>query len=105
MEVMFPRPSRTKKQMMLMMTPELLFQWSLIVSCEFAYKIDQAAGVQADGEAQLSVGDAEEDIWAYNPQGELWTKGGVPADESESEGEKEGSGNDYEGGADNSGDE
>ncbi|KAJ7843752.1 hypothetical protein B0H14DRAFT_2585529 [Mycena olivaceomarginata] len=62
-------------------------------------------GVQADGEARLSAGDAEEDIWAYNPQGELWTKGGVPADESESEGEKEGSGDDYEGGGDYSGDE
>jgi hypothetical protein len=62
-------------------------------------------GVQADGEARLSAGDAEEDIWAYNPRGELWAKGGVPADESESEGEEEGSGNDYEGGEDDSGDE
>ncbi|KAJ7856042.1 hypothetical protein B0H13DRAFT_1902827 [Mycena leptocephala] len=54
------------------------------------------AGVRADGEARLST-DAEE-IWAYNPRGELWTKAGVLADESESgsDGEGPGSGDDYD---------
>ncbi|KAJ6586747.1 hypothetical protein B0H10DRAFT_1961591 [Mycena sp. CBHHK59/15] len=53
-------------------------------------------GVHTDGEAQISAGDAEEDIWAYNPRGELWAKGGVPADDSDSESEKAGSGDSYE---------
>ncbi|KAJ7892436.1 hypothetical protein B0H13DRAFT_1886779 [Mycena leptocephala] len=48
--------------------------------------------VRADGEARLSATDVEEDIWAYNPRGELWTKGGVPADESESGSDSEGPG-------------
>jgi hypothetical protein len=42
-------------------------------------------GAQVDGEARISAGDAEEDIWAYNPRGELWKKGGIPADESSEE--------------------
>ncbi|KAF8207758.1 hypothetical protein K438DRAFT_1755176 [Mycena galopus ATCC 62051] len=53
-------------------------------------------GIHADGEARFSAGDAEEDIWAYNPQGELWTKGGIPADESGSEDEGTGSGDNYD---------
>ena len=36
------------------------------------------------------------DIWAYNPRGELWTKGGVPADESEPGSEDPSSGDDYD---------
>jgi hypothetical protein len=28
-------------------------------------------GVEMDGEARISAGNAEEDIWAYNPRGEL----------------------------------
>ncbi|KAJ6621541.1 hypothetical protein B0H10DRAFT_1945349 [Mycena sp. CBHHK59/15] len=53
-------------------------------------------GVHTDGEARISAGDAEEDIWAYNPRGELWAKGGVPADDSDSESEKAGTGDNYE---------
>ncbi|KAJ7743728.1 hypothetical protein DFH07DRAFT_777341 [Mycena maculata] len=43
--------------------------------------------IQAEGESGLSAADAEEDIWAYNDQGELWTKAGTPAEESSSEDE------------------
>ncbi|KAJ7912694.1 hypothetical protein B0H13DRAFT_1874539 [Mycena leptocephala] len=59
------------------------------------------ADVRADGEARFSAADAEE-IWAYNPRGELWTKAGVLADESESgsDGEGPGSGDDYDANSD-----
>ncbi|KAJ6597355.1 hypothetical protein B0H10DRAFT_2232111 [Mycena sp. CBHHK59/15] len=53
------------------------------------------AGIHANGEKGLTVGDAEEDIWAYNPHGELWVKGGVPDDDSGSEEDGPGSGDDY----------
>jgi hypothetical protein len=53
------------------------------------------AGVRAKGEERLSAGDAEEDIWAYNPRGELWAKVGIPPEDSDSEDENVGSGDDY----------
>ncbi|KAJ7761302.1 hypothetical protein B0H14DRAFT_3165715 [Mycena olivaceomarginata] len=34
-------------------------------------------------------------IWAYNPRGELWAKGGIPPEESDPESENAGSGDDY----------
>ncbi|KAJ7934432.1 hypothetical protein B0H13DRAFT_1855324 [Mycena leptocephala] len=50
--------------------------------------------VQAEGESGLSAADAEEDIWAYHPQGQLWTKARIPAEEKWSP-EDENTGDDY----------
>jgi hypothetical protein len=53
------------------------------------------AGMRVEGEERLSAGDAQEDIWAYNPRGKLWAKGSIPPEELDPESENAGSGDDY----------
>ncbi|KAJ7923975.1 hypothetical protein B0H13DRAFT_1864442 [Mycena leptocephala] len=59
-----------------------------------ACRYDARCAFQAEGESGLSAADAEEDIWVYHPQGQLWTKARIPAEEKWSP-EDENTGDDY----------